>query len=109
LGGTQVRTNYAVVGFPAFDSRGAIDGAYLADSIQYGVRVRRAVIGIRLEQVKAVRFPIFMQAQAKIEIRLAFQPCDVRNRFGRRRLAVLPVQIDPGGIFTPVQRKTAWV
>ena len=56
-----------------------------------------------------MRFPILVQAEAEIKIRLSFEPDNVRDGFGSGGLAVLAVEVQAGGVFAPIQRKAAGI
>jgi len=53
-----------------------------------------------------VRFPVFVQAEAEVELRLAFQPRDVRARFRRLPVPVLPVEVNALIVLAAVQNET---
>ena len=63
---------------------------------------RWTIFRVQLVNVKTVRLPIFVQAQAEIKLRLAFQPRAVRPDFGCFQMAIIAVQILAVGVLAPV-------
>ena len=98
----EVRADDAVLRGPAFDGFRAVNRTCLGHASDDGFGERREAVRIQLIEVESVRLPVFVEAKAKIEARLALQPCDVRQGFRSLGRAVLAVEIDalcdsPGG------------
>jgi hypothetical protein len=53
-----------------------------------------AVVGIEFVEVEAKRFPVFVQADGDVEVRLALEPVDVRASFLGFEVEVLAIQIE---------------
>ena len=52
-----------------------------------------------------MRFPVFVQAEAEVELRLALKPGDVCPDFGGFQMTIVTVQILAVGILAPVQNE----
>ena len=57
-------------------------------------------------EIKAVGFPVLVQAKIQIELRLALKPGNVGADFRSLRIAIIAVQIPAVGILAPVEDKT---
>jgi hypothetical protein len=68
-------------------------------------RERRPVQRVKFVQVKPVCFPIFVEAECEVIIRLAFEPIHVRDDLLSLRLQILPVQIQALRILPAVQNE----
>jgi hypothetical protein len=93
------RTDDSILGWMSIDDTRMVDGAdrryFFYNSLGYG----RLTIGIQLIEVKALRFPVFVEAQAKVKPGLTLKPGDVRDDLVGLRLQVLTVQIESTCIF----------
>ena len=85
-----------------FDQFVWVDGANFGDCFNHGFGQGSAVVGVLFVEIKAVRFPVFVQQEAKVEVRLAFEPGDVRGDFLGGGFQVVAVQIDAAGILAGV-------
>ena len=65
-----------------FDHRRKVDGTNLRYGLHHLLAQRRLVIGVDFVNVESVRFPIFMQAERQIEVRLLVEPGNVRANLG---------------------------
>src|SRR5271170_6776435 len=77
-----------------------------ADSFHgFNDRFRKGWSGVRiwLVKIKAMRFPILMQAKIKIKTRLPFQPGDVRAAFLGFWIAIIAIQVNATGVLTLVE------
>ena len=101
----EVGPDDAVLSVPAFDGLGLINRAFLGDTVDNGFRERREAVRIQLIEVESVRFPIFVEAKAKIEAWLAPQPSNVRQGFLGLGRAILAVEIEAFAILPVVQNK----
>ena len=101
----NVRAHDAVFRRTAFDDPGQIHRTDFLDGFDDFFRQRWLVVRVLFVKIKAVRFPVFVQAEIQVKARLAFQPGDVRAGFGGFRIAIIAVQIDAVGVFALVQRE----
>ena len=63
-----------------------------------GFRERGPLVRIRFIKIKAVGFPVFMQAQIQVKLRLAFQPGDVPAGLGGLGVPVIAVEVNAFGV-----------
>lgn len=67
----EVGADDAVLRRAAFDGFRTVNWAEVANASDHGFSQRRLVVGILFIEVESLRLPVFVQAQAKIEGRLA--------------------------------------
>jgi hypothetical protein len=72
-------------------------------------RERRPGIRILFVNIKAGRFPVLVQAEIKIKLRLPLQPGDVRANLGGFWVAIIAVQIRAIGVLAPVRGEAGGV
>ncbi len=89
--GTMVRVDVgaddAVVGGAAFDGFDGSIGHTLRTASMIFSASEGFAVRVLLVEIKSVRFPVLVQAEIQIELRLAFQPRDVRAHLGGFRIA----------------------
>jgi len=108
-GRVEVRTDDAAPGRAVFDVFRWVNRADFRDTRDDGFSPRGAVFRIQLVNVKAVRFPVFVQAEAEVELRLALQPGNVCARLRRFQVPVLPVEVNALVVLAAVQNETHWI
>ena len=105
----DARADDAVFGGAVFDQFVRIDGAYSGDGFDHGFGEGRAAVRILFVKIKAVGFPVFVQQEAQIEIRLAVEPGDVGFDFVGEGVEVFAVQINAAPILPRVRGEAEWV
>ena len=78
LGGIYFWVDDAALRRAAFDVFGKINRANFLDGFNHLARGRRPAVRILFVEIKAVGFPVLVQAEIKIKRRLPLQPRDVR-------------------------------
>jgi len=91
------------------DHRRFVDGAEGAHGLEDRVGEARAVRGIEFVEVITGGFPILMNAERKVEGRLASQPSDVGTGFGGAKIEEVAVQVETGGVFAGADSETGGV
>ena len=94
----DVGMNESAVGGAVFDDGREIDGADGGDLLDGFSRLRGTPVGIQFVEVEAVRFPVFVQTQREVEIRLALEPGDVGTGLRCFSVEILAVEVEALGV-----------
>ena len=64
------------------------------------------MIRIEFVKIKAMRFPVFMNTESEIKIRLLLEPRDMSEDFAGFEVAIVAIKIGAFGVLAATQRKT---
>ena len=86
-------------GFASVDDGRGFDRAALFDGGEHRVDVAGEIGGVELVEIEAFRFPVLVEADGEIEVRLVLEPADVGADFGGGEVLVVAVEVEAVGVF----------